>query len=242
VTAKKISPQAEERIIKNIRKELRSEPALRSSEDSAVWWYLIAASACIVIIGLMGGISWLKRLRLDEPQWNNPTPAPLVMKQGDPYIRALMRTISGSESNSPRPYSILYGGEHVDDLSRHPDDCVLITVGPNTGNCSTAAGRYQMLTTTWEDTAKKYHPNQPWGFWGDYDFSPEYQDEVVYRWLSDSSAWGVDLSQLLREGKIEEVLQILSPTWTSLGYGIETNSMSSQLPSLYQHMLQEELP
>ncbi|MEL7245712.1 MAG: glycoside hydrolase, partial [Cyanobacteria bacterium J06573_2] len=33
----------------------------------------------------------------------------------------------------------------------------------------------------------------------------------------------------------------LSPTWTSLGYGIETNSVSSSLPRIYQKVLQEEL-
>ncbi|MFQ3617769.1 MAG: glycoside hydrolase, partial [Cyanobacteriota bacterium] len=37
------------------------------------------------------------------------------------------------------------------------------------------------------------------------------------------------------------VLYILSPTWTSLGYGIETNSMSASLPDIYEEMLREEL-
>ncbi|PSB23268.1 glycoside hydrolase family 24 [filamentous cyanobacterium CCP2] len=164
------------------------------------------------------------------------------MQGGDPYIRALMRTISASESNSPRPYSILYGGQHVYDLSRHPDLCITIVAGPNTGDCTTAAGRYQMLTTTWYSKAEEYHPRSPFLFFGqDYSFEAQYQDEVVYHWLNDPSAWGIDLSQLLRDGQINEVLQILSPTWTSLGYGIETNSMSSFLPEIYQEMLQEEL-
>lgn len=37
---------------------------------------------------------------------------PLAMNSGDPYIRALMRTISVSESNDVNPYGLLYGGEH----------------------------------------------------------------------------------------------------------------------------------
>jgi muramidase (phage lysozyme) len=78
-------------------------------------------------------------------------------------------------------------------------------------------------------------------FWSRYSFEPEYQDLVVYRWLNDSQAWGVDISQLLRQGKINDVLRRLSPTWTSLGYGIETNSISSALPRIYKKMLQEEL-
>lgn len=71
------------------------------------------------------------------------------MQGGDPHIRALMRTISASEANGPRPYSLLYGGQQVHDLSRHPEKCVTIVTGPNKGNCSTAAGRYQIINNTW---------------------------------------------------------------------------------------------
>jgi muramidase (phage lysozyme) len=179
---------------------------------------------------------------ISDPSWDT-TPAPLVMKGGDPYIRALMRTISASEANDPRPYSLLYGGEHVQDLSQHPDICIPISVGPNVGDCTTAAGRYQFLTSTWFDKAREYHPERSkLRFWGEaYSFAPEYQDEVVYAWLSDTNAWGVDIAQLLRQGQLSEVLWMLSPTWTSLGYGIETNSMSGSLPDIYQQVLQEEL-
>lgn len=167
---------------------------------------------------------------------------PLVMKGGDPYIRALMRTITASEANDSEPYSLLYGGERVSDLSRHPDRCVPIVAGPNIGNCTTAAGRYQFINTTWDRMAKRYHPG-PSGllFWKNYSFEPEYQDEVVYRWLSDKQAWGVDISEELREGKLSDVLRRLSGTWTSLGYGIEDNAMTGYLPGVYQRMLKEEL-
>jgi muramidase (phage lysozyme) len=167
---------------------------------------------------------------------------PLVMKQGDPYIRALMRTISASEASGNRPYSLLYGGQQVNDLSRHPEICVTIVTGPNTGNCSTAAGRYQIINITWYRLAPRYHPKpMQMMFWTAYSFEAEYQDIVVYRWLSDSKVWGTDLSQLLRQGKLNDVFRRLSPTWTSLGYGIETNSVSSSLNKIYQKMLQEEL-
>ncbi|MEO0490245.1 MAG: glycoside hydrolase family protein, partial [Cyanobacteria bacterium J06659_2] len=75
-------------------------------------------------------------------------PAPLEMQGGDPHIRALMRTISASESNTAEPYHVIYGGQHVKDLSQHPEICVDIASGPNAGNCSTAAGRYQFLDKT----------------------------------------------------------------------------------------------
>lgn len=181
-------------------------------------------------------------LKIFEPEWKQEKPAPLVMEGGDPYIRALMRTISASESNVPKPYSVIYGGDHFRDWTQHPDRCVTIPVGPNTGNCSTAAGRYQFITTTWEDQASKYHPEQPHIlFWRPYRFDPDSQDRVVHDWLSDSREWGTDLSGLLRKGDIYTVLEILSPTWTSLGYGIETNSMSAYLPEIYYEMLDEEL-
>jgi muramidase (phage lysozyme) len=168
--------------------------------------------------------------------------APLAMKGGDPHIRALMRTISASESNVSDPYSVMYSGERIRDLSEHPDRCITIVNGPNMGNCTTAAGRYQFITTTWQAKAKRYHP-APYGllFWRRYGFEPEYQDTVVYRWLSDPSEWDTDIRELLKQGEINKVLSMLSPTWTSLGYGIETNSMSNELPRIYQRVLKEEI-
>lgn len=176
-----------------------------------------------------------------DPSWDL-VPTPLVKQGGDPHIRALMRTISASESNSRRPYSLLYGGEHFSDLSQHPDRCVPIVAGPNIGDCTTAAGRYQFITTTWQEQANRYHP-QPPGFWSPraLSFAPEFQDEVVYRWLTDSNMWEADLAELLKQDRLTEVLQILSPTWTSLGYGIEPNSMTDALPEIYRQMLSEEL-
>ena len=167
---------------------------------------------------------------------------PLAMEGGDPYIRALMRTITASESNVKKPYNVIYGGRYIEDLSRHPEVCVSIVAGPNVGQCTTAAGRYQMLDFTWDRQASKYHPN-PSGIWRwkNYSFEPKYQDAVVHNWLSDSNAWQTDIPQLLRRGDIDLVLKLLSGTWTSLGYGIETNSMSSYLPQIYHNMLQDEL-
>lgn len=199
----------------------------------------------IALLGFVFLVQWLirgdLRSEFSDPTFNQQQP-PLVMKGGDPYIRALMRTISASESNTPRPYSVLYGGQNVNDLSRHPQICVTIVNGPNKGNCSTAAGRYQIINTTWYRIAPRYHPNPSnLMFWTNYSFEAEYQDMVVHRWLSDSRVWGADISKLLRQGKINDVLKRLSPTWTSLGYGIENNSMSRSLPSIYQRMLQDEL-
>jgi muramidase (phage lysozyme) len=78
-------------------------------------------------------------------------------------------------------------------------------------------------------------------FWTNYSFEAEYQDVVVYRWLNDAKVWGVNIPKLLQQQKLNDVLRKLSPTWTSLGYGIENNSVSSSLPKIYQQVLKEEL-
>lgn len=170
-------------------------------------------------------------------------PIPLEMEGGDPYVRALMRTISAAESNTAAPYHTLYGGQRINDLSEHPDLCVEIVTGPNLGDCTTAAGRYQFLTTTWLEKANIYHPQPPrwYSWWGDYSFEPTYQDEVVYRWLSDPAAWGVSIPELLRQRRLDEVMYLLSGTWTSLGYGLEDNAVTPYLGQIYQEMLVEEL-
>lgn len=171
--------------------------------------------------------------------YGNPT---LVMEGGNPYIRALMRTISASESNYINPYHVIYSGKYVTDLSKHPNQCITILNGPNEGKCTTASGRYQFLNTTWAEKAAQYHPNpSKFLLWKDYSFEPRYQDQVLYNWLTDSTAWNEDITQLLETGKIDRVLELLSPTWTSLGYGIEDNTMTQHLPQIYHKLLKEEL-
>ena len=207
-----------------------------------IFYLLFFTGFILLILNLQG---YLRQKPLEQ-QINYPVSTegtqPLAMRGGDPYIRALMRTITASEANVKQPYHVIYGGSLVEDLTAHPDRCITIVAGPNKGNCSTAAGRYQMLNYVWDEKAIRYHPN-PDGllWWKQYSFEPQYQDAVVYGWLRDRNVWETDISQLLKEGKIETVLRLLSGTWTSLGYGIETNSMSKYLPAIYQNMLQEEL-
>ncbi len=198
----------------------------------------IVAIAGLTYLLLISQAAYRKHLLSEDPTGMYGTQA-LVMKGGDPYVRALMRTISASEANDRQPYNIIYGGERVSDLSQHPARCVTITAGPNRGNCSTAAGRYQFLNRTWAEKSKRYHPQMSDA---SLSFAPQYQDAVIYAWLSDPQAWrGEDIPALLRQGELDRVLRLLSPTWTSLGYGIETNSMSGKLPRIYQRVLHEEL-
>jgi muramidase (phage lysozyme) len=178
----------------------------------------------------------------EDPLFGYANPA-LVMQDGDPYIRALMRTISTSEANDRQPYSLLYGGGRAKSLDRHPSICVKIRNGPNKNNCSTAAGRYQTINTTWAEIAKRYGASQSGWFWDRrYSFAPIEQDRMVHAWLSDRRVWGgMDIQKELRQGNLTVVLKRLSSTWTSLGYGIETNQVTSSLPKVYAQFVQEEL-
>lgn len=121
-----------------------------------------------------------------DPDWT----APLVMTGGDPYIRALMRTISASEAKDGDPYTVLYGGQHVTDLSQHPNQCIRIVSGLNKGDCTTAAGRYQLLSTTWNEKVQQYHPkhDQQSSEMVSQSFEPKQQDAVIYSWLNDRNA------------------------------------------------------
>lgn len=193
------------------------------------------------VVPLVAVLAMLLLLWLWRPWLLLPGTQPLVMEGGDPYLRTLMRTISASESNVMRPYHVLYGGVYVGTLERHPNRCEPIGQGPNRGNCSTAAGRYQLLYGTWLELAAKHHPQRTDDALDavNLSFAPIYQDLVVYAWLSEGR-WG-QVSDQLRQGRIQSVLRRLSGTWTSLGYGIETNSMSRELPRVYQRLLKEEL-
>ncbi|ACB49358.1 hypothetical protein cce_0006 [Crocosphaera subtropica ATCC 51142] len=197
----------------------------------------------IIVVGLIGLVYSFKKNTqpLVNPSLVTHLPE-LEMSGGDPYIRALMLTISASESNHKNSYYLLYGGSHVHNLQQHPDQCIPINIGPNRGNCSTAAGRYQFLNSTWQEKARKYHPNPQKNYRQYiYSFEPKYQDIVVYRWLKDHHQWNVDLLTLLKQDQVEEVLRKLSNVWTSLGGGIEDNSMTPHLPSIYRYFLAQEL-
>ncbi len=172
-----------------------------------------------------------------------PGTQPLTMAGGEPHLRALMRTISASESNVMRPYHVLHGGDSVGTLERHPNRCEAIGQGPNRGNCSTAAGRYQLLFGTWIELAARYHPDRTDDALDavGLSFSALDQDLVVHAWLADPRAWRLDIAAQLRQGRVQPVLKRLSGTWTSLGYGIENNKMSRELPGLYQRLIKDEL-
>jgi muramidase (phage lysozyme) len=145
-----------------------------------------------------------------------------------PEGRQLLDAIAGSESPG---YNVKYGGGTFNDFADHPREAVPIRSGPNTGNVSTAAGRYQFLAPTWDQVKKE--ADLP-------DFSPDSQDAGAW-YLANKTyqqRTGRDLAQDLQSAKgdhraIQQIGSALSKVWTSLPGGIEPNRATSSFASRY---------
>jgi muramidase (phage lysozyme) len=137
--------------------------------------------------------------------------------------RALLDTIADSESAYPGgdPYKVLYGGRVAQSFTDHPRQYMQIVAGPNIGQKTSAAGRYQYLERSWNEASSAL--SLP-------DFSPASQDKAaswdaqrIYR-----AKTGRDLVTDIREAdgdpkRLEDIGRGISGWWTSLPGGIEPN-------------------
>ncbi len=128
-------------------------------------------------------------------------------------VLAFLAMIRASESRGD--YSVLYGGGHFSDFSKHPDVKVPF-FNPETDkeDYSTAAGAYQINYPTWLlIQAAAFLP----------DFSPASQDEAA--------VWLLKLRGALPDvmaGNFQNAIQTASKTWASLPY-----STANQNPVKY---------
>lgn len=133
---------------------------------------------------------------------------------GNANVQAMLRVIRNGEGTADAGgYSRLFGGGQFSGFADHPR----ITVR-RSGYSSTAAGAYQMLSSTWDETAAMM--NLP-------DFSPRSQDLAAVGRIAARNA----LPDVLA-GRFAQAIAKINREWASLPgspYGQPTVSMNQAL-------------
>jgi muramidase (phage lysozyme) len=127
-----------------------------------------------------------------------------------PEARPFLDAVASGESPA---YNVRYDGGKgtpFDSFDDHPRQLERITAGPYRGQRSDAAGRYQMISTTWDKVAK------PLGL---PDFSPDNQDMAAWQLANNSYGRlnrGRDLLADLQAGRHDDVARVLSSEWAGI--------------------------
>ena len=142
---------------------------------------------------------------------------------GGPNVLAFLDMLAWSEGtdNGKQPtmdsgYDVLVGGGLFRSYVDHPR--VLVNL-PKLGIKSTAAGRYQLLSRTWDALVRNY------GFRG--RFIPEAQDLAAIKLLTECRAL-----PHIQAGRIAEAIRAAAPIWASLpgaGYGQHEHELRNLL-------------
>jgi muramidase (phage lysozyme) len=131
-----------------------------------------------------------------------------------PNVKAFLDTIAFAEGTDER-YDIIFTFARFFSYADHPRD-----LRCSGSLCSDAAGRYQFLSTTWDNLARRL---------GLYDFSPENQDRAAIQLLKDAGVYGtvVNISSF---NQFADAAYGVSTTWASMPgspYGQPTHSAST---------------
>ena len=117
-----------------------------------------------------------------------------------PERRALLNTIRYAEGTwkdgQDKGYTVIYGGEMVNDLSRHPDRVVVNRYS------SAAAGAYQFLPGTWKGVARELKLAS---------FEPQHQDQAALHLAKRRGA----LTEIDQRGLTKAAMAKLAPEWAS---------------------------
>lgn len=117
------------------------------------------------------------------------------------FIARMEGTMDGPWKNID-PYRVGFSGREIKDLSRHPNIRTTFKKKDNTTDVTTAAGKYQITNTTWEDVAPKLKLK---------DFTPENQDKVAIELLRRNGAL-----KYVDDGNFSEALKRSGGTWAAL--------------------------
>jgi muramidase (phage lysozyme) len=137
-----------------------------------------------------------------------------------PNIKAFLHVIrAGESSQDDTAYSIMFGGEHFTDFSRHPGIAHMAS-----GYTSTAAGAYQFLSKTWANLVKQYQFT---------DFSPHSQDLGAVALI-----YGRGALQDVISGNFQAAIASCCREWASLPgspYGQPTRSYEQALSTYHTY-------
>jgi len=132
----------------------------------------------------------------------NPAVEPLLPMLDNPNVRSFLDMISAAEGTSKHGYNTLFGGGRMESLADHPRILFDFTETTGRPNKTTAAGRYQFLSNTWDEQAKKL---------GLPDFGERSQDLAAVNLLRERGI----LPDVL-EGNWESAVKKSGPIWASL--------------------------
>lgn len=119
----------------------------------------------------------------------------------NPNVRAFLQTIAFAEGTEGADgYRMMFTGQLFNSFKEHPNikNCSLYKGKPL---CSTAAGKYQILKTTWDEISRKL--NLP-------DFSPESQDLAAVQLVKQAGAY-----QDIVAGRFDDAVFKVALTWAS---------------------------
>ena len=115
-----------------------------------------------------------------EAIYKNPT----MLANAKDYLNMLAES-EGTANQGDNGYNIMFRGGKIADYKAHPNQRHEYIDKQGRKGVSTAAGRYQFIHSTYEETAKKL---------GITDFSPESQDKVAIALMLER---GVDFTYRL---------------------------------------------
>lgn len=119
----------------------------------------------------------------------------------NPNARQMLDIIAKAEGVK-HGYNTLFGNQRIDSLNSHPNIKKQFKQTDGKTNYTTAAGRYQFLTDTWNNTARQY---------GLRDFSPRNQDIAALALIKGRGA----LDQVIK-GDFRGAIGKLGKEWASL--------------------------
>lgn len=162
-------------------------------------------------------INWYSaaELQRDDPEHSEDLRADNVWAFLDMLAHAEGTTRYGNADG----YNVLGGGGLFHDYSDHPRQLIAL---PAYGISSTAAGRYQFLSRTWDDLVRRF--DLP-------DFTPNSQDAGALALIRQCKALN-----LVHAGRVAEAVHSCRRIWASLpgaGYG-QREVATAELVDVYR--------